>query len=147
MLRNVMTAALVLTLGLTAAGCSNSTAGASARNWWDNTAAERRATDAQNESRGPLNNSRYTADRDGRVRGYEAQTNDSAAGRNAAAQAKQAGRDAVNGVKNAARSVGDAAEDALDDVTDAARDYSGQSVQGKNPNGQGTGLNPEKTHQ
>lgn len=136
MLRNVMTAALVLALGLTAAGCSSSTAGTSARDWTN----QDRTLDAQNESRGPLRDGRYTADQDGRVRGYDARTNDSAARRNAAAQARQAGEDAVDGVKDAARSIGDAAEDALDDVTDAARDYSSQTNQGRNPNGQGTGL-------
>lgn len=152
MLRKVMTAALVLTLGLTAAGCSNSTAGTSARHWWDSKldTANSRAIDAQNESRGPVSGSRYAADREGRVQGYDARTNDTAAGRNAAARAEQAGqdmknagRDMANGVKNAARSVGDAAEDALDGMTNAARDYSSQTAQGVNPNGQGTGLNPE----
>lgn len=137
MARKLMTAALILTLAFTAAGCGTKNAGASARNWVD-------GYDRTYEASG---NSRYTADSQGRVQGYDTPGSDAAndiknagrdavndaknAGRDAANAAKNAGQDAANGMKNAARSIGDATEDALDDMTNAAKKSSQQLT--KNP--------------
>lgn len=126
MARKLMTAALILTLAFTAAGCGTKNAGASARSWVD-------GYDRTYEASG---DSRYTADNQGRVRGYDTPGSDAAndmknAGRDAANAAKNAGQDAANGMKNAARSIGDATEDALDDMTNAAKKSSQQLT--KNP--------------
>lgn len=155
--RRLITAVLVLALGLTAAGCTSSNAGTSARNWRDNDTAARgwqkesqdQTMTVRNESRGPLEEGQYAADKDGRLRNNHRSTANSAAaakareaGRDMANGAKDAGRDMANGAKNAARSIGDAAEDALDNMKDAAKDVGNQTRNGISPNGQGTGLNP-----
>ncbi len=125
MARKLMTAALILTLALTAAGCGTKNAGASARNWVDGYDRYYETTD----------DGHYTADNQGRVQGYDARTNDTGrdvtddiknAGRDAANDAKNAGRDVANGMKNAARNIGDATEDTLDDMTNAAKKSSQQ---------------------
>lgn len=127
MVRKFMTAALILTLGLSAAGCGSQNAGnagTAAHRWRDNTSASQQwAIQHQNEARGTLDyrgNGAYGADRDGRVDGYHARTTDGTRGRTgtrAGEDLKKAGRDLGNAAKNAARGVGDAAEDTLDIAT------------------------------
>ena len=125
MARKLMTAALILTLALTAAGCGTKNAGASARNWVD-------GYDRTYEATG---DGHYAADNPGQVKGYGAHSNDTGrdvtdslknAGRDAANGAKNAGRDVANGMKDAAQNIGDAAEDALDDMGNAAKKSSQQ---------------------
>ena len=151
MVRKLMTAALVLTLGLSLAACGAQNAGTAAKGMGTNAASQDWAIQRQREARGPLEDSgSYKADTDGRVKGYDT---DSADGKRSTVtgKLKQAGDDLADGagsalkdtgeatkdvaegagsaakkagdaVKDAVRSVGDTAEDTLDGVTGAAKD-------------------------
>ena len=141
MVRKLMTTALILTLGLSLAACGNQNTGTSANRWdGSNTASQDWAITQDNLSRGPLMDSTgaYSADADGRVKGYDthsADGNRTDAGKNLNNAAKNAGdavkdtakgagdavKDLGKAAKNAAQGVGDAAEDALDDVTNTAK--------------------------
>ena len=102
-------AALVLAVGLSAAGCGTGAhAGASASGW--DREAEDRTIQYQNESRGPLTGGYYSAGEDGRVAGFDRDRDPGA----------QAGRDLVRGAKDAARNVGDMAEEAVDGASGQA---------------------------
>ena len=90
-------AALVLAVGLSAAGCgTGANAGASARGW--NREAEDRTIQYQNESRGPLTGGYYSAGEDGRVAGFD---QDRDPGAQAGRDLRNAGRDLVRGAKDA----------------------------------------------
>lgn len=127
MIRTVITAALVVVLGLSAAGCGGTNAATSAHRWNDAQTQQRLARgDA-----GERNNAAYQAGDDGWVKGFRSDgsgqtTQDqSRAGRamtNAGRGLKDAGEDLAQGAKDAARGVGDAVEDTLDDMGQAARD-------------------------
>ena len=109
-------AALVLAVGLSAAGCGNTAnAGASASSW--NREAEDRTIQYQNESRGPLSGGYYSAGEDGRVAGFD---QDRDPGAQAGRDLRNAGRDLVRGARDAARNVGDMAEEAVDDASGQA---------------------------
>lgn len=117
MVRKLMTAALILTLGLTAAGCGGTNTSTAAHRWNN----QNNALVQQNEARGPLDDrtdGTYSADGSGRVNGYntEGYTGSSTlttTGRGLA----NAGEDLTRGATDAARSVGDAVEDTLDGMT------------------------------
>lgn len=119
MLRSIMTAALILSLSLTAAGCgANNNASTAAHRWNDgvnNTQTQ------QNLARGgPLDgrdtDGTYYADGNGRVNGYRANSADGS--RTSLGNGlTNAGEDLARGAGAAARGVGDAVEDALDGMT------------------------------
>lgn len=119
MLRSIMTAALILSLSLTAAGCGgNNNASTAAHRWND---GANNAQTQQNLARGgPLDgrntDGTYYADGNGRVNGYRA---DSADGSRTSLGngLTNAGEDLARGAGDAARGVGDAVEDALDGMT------------------------------
>ena len=119
MLRSIMTAALILSLSLTAAGCgANNNASTAAHRWNDGV---NNAQTQQNLARGgPLegrnSDGTYYADGNGRVNGYRA---DSADGSRTSLGSglTNAGEDLARGAGAAARGVGDAVEDALDGMT------------------------------
>ena len=119
MLRSIMTAALILSLSLTAAGCgANNNASTAAHRWND---GANNAQTQQNLARGgPLDgrntDGTYYADGNGRVNGYRANSADgsrTSLGRGLT----NAGEDLARGAGAAARGVGDAVEDALDGMT------------------------------
>ena len=119
MLRSIMTAALILSLSLTAAGCgANNNASTAAHRWNDGV---NNAQTQQNLARGgPLDgrnsDGTYYADGNGRVNGYRA---DSADGSRTSLGSglTNAGEDLARGAGAAAQGVGDAVEDALDGMT------------------------------
>ena len=116
MVRKTMAAALVLVLGLSAAGCGNQNTGASASRWDTQNDAQMQ----QGQAWGTLEDRTglYRADADGQVDGYHRK---SAEGKDHMTKAgkdlKNAGKHLAKGAKDAAQSVGDAAEDTLDSVT------------------------------
>ncbi len=73
MVRKLMTAALILTLGLALTACGNETAGTAANRWTGtNAASQEWAIQRQSDARGPLEdrgNGAYHADETGRVDG------------------------------------------------------------------------------
>jgi len=116
-------AAVVLALGLTAAGCGSADQAGTTASRWDGN--QDKAIQYQNEARGPLSDGTYSADGKGRVTGFDrtdgqdrAQDRASEAGR----EMRKAGRDLAKGAKDAAESVGDMAEEALDGMTQGDRD-------------------------
>ena len=117
MVRKLMTAALILTLGLTAAGCGGTNTSTAAHRWNN----QNNALVQQNQARGPMDDrtdGTYYADGSGSVNGYntEGYTGSSTlttTGRGLA----NAGEDLARGAKDAARGVGDAVEDTLDGMT------------------------------
>lgn len=135
MVRKLMTAALILTLGLALTACGNETAGTAANRWTGtNAASQEWAIQRQSDARGPLEdrgNGAYHADETGRVDGYHTDsadgTRDSAkedmkdAGKNLGNAAKDAAKGAGNAVKDAAKGAGDAAKDVGEAAKDAAR--------------------------
>lgn len=118
MLRSIMTAALILSLSLTAAGCgANNNASTAAHRWND---GANNAQTQQNMARGTLDgrngDGTYYADGNGRVNGYRAHSADgsrTSLGKGLA----NAGEDLARGAGAAARGVGDAVEDTLDGMT------------------------------
>ena len=118
MARKLTLAALVLALGLTAAGCgSTAGAGTTASRWADT--EDGNAIAYQNEARGPLSDGYYAADEEGRVAGFhrgEDGTGAARIGRNV----RRAGEDMVQGVKDAAKNAGDMAEEAVDGAAGAS---------------------------
>lgn len=125
MVRKLMTAALILTLGLALTACGNETAGTAANRWTGtNAASQEWAIQRQSDARGPLEdrgNGAYHADETGRVDGYHTDSADGTRG-SAKEDMKDAGKNLGNAAKDAARGVGDAAEDTLDGMTNAAKD-------------------------
>lgn len=114
-----MTAALILSLSLTAAGCgANNNASTAAHRWNDGV---NNAQTQQNLARGgPLDgrdtDGTYYADGNGRVNGYRANSADGS--RTSLGNGlTNAGEDLARGAGAAARGVGDAVEDALDGMT------------------------------
>ncbi|MDO4515790.1 MAG: hypothetical protein Q4C76_01460 [Bacillota bacterium] len=117
MSRIIMTAALVLALGLTATGCgANNNASTAAHRWND---GAYNAQTQQGLSRGVgQSDGSYYADRDGRVDGYHARSADGS--RTGLGNGlTNAGEDLARGAGAAARGVGDAVEDTLDGITGA----------------------------
>ena len=119
MLRSIMTAALILSLSLTAAGCgANNNASTAAHRWND---GANNAQTQQNLARGgPLDgrntDGTYYADGNGRVNGYRANSADGS--RTSLGNGlTNAGEDLARGAGAAAQGVGDAVEDALDGMT------------------------------
>ncbi len=119
MLRSIMTAALILSLSLTAAGCgANNNASTAAHRWNDGV---NNAQIQQNLARGgPLDgrdtDGTYYADGNGRVNGYRANSADGS--RTSLGNGlTNAGEDLARGAGAAAQGVGDAVEDALDGMT------------------------------
>lgn len=119
MLRSIMTAALILSLSLTAAGCgANNNASTAAHRWNDGV---NNAQTQQNLARGgPLDgrdtDGTYYADGNGRVNGYRANSADGS--RTSLGNGlTNAGEDLARGAGAAAQGVGDAVEDALDGMT------------------------------
>ena len=111
-------AALVLTLALAAGGCGTMAgAGANAGGW---TREDARTNQYLNEARGPLSDGAYTADEDGRVKGFD-RTDAGRALDRAGDAARQTGRELMQGAKDAAKNAGDMTEEAMDDAADAAR--------------------------
>ena len=146
MLRTIMTAALILSLSLTVAGCGANNNASTAANRWNDGANN--AQTQRNTARGSTDNrttdGSYYADRTGRVDGYNT---DSADGRrtdlgdgltntdnsmtnagngitNAGNGLANAGQDLARGAGNAARGVGDAVEDTLDGLTGTPKNSS-----------------------
>ena len=119
MLRSIMTAALILSLSLTAAGCgANNNASTAAHRWND---GANNAQTQQNLARGgPLDgrntDGTYYADGNGRVNGYRANSADGSR-TSLGSGLTNAGEDLARGAGAAARGVGDAMEDALDGMT------------------------------
>lgn len=119
MLRSIMTAALILSLSLTAAGCgANNNASTAAHRWNDGV---NNAQTQQNLARGgPLDgrdtDGTYYADGNGRVNGYRANSADGSR-TSLGSGLTNAGEDLARGAGAAARGVGDAVEDALDGMT------------------------------
>ena len=119
MLRSIMTAALILSLSLTAAGCgANNNASTAAHRWND---GANNAQTQQNLARGgPLDGRNtegtYYADGNGRVNGYRANSADGSR-TSLGSGLTNAGEDLARGAGAAARGVGDAVEDALDGMT------------------------------
>ena len=103
MARRLTLAALVLALGLTAAGCGTTAGAGAAANRWAGSGAGN-AVRYQNEARGPLSDGRYAADEDGRVSGF-----------------RKDGTEMLRGAKDAAKNVSDMAEEAIDGAVDSAR--------------------------
>lgn len=142
MARKLLTAALILTLALTAASCGTKNAGTSANRWNENdnlSAAARKADEgngwadtARNESWGPLAEGSYAADNQGRVKGYDSSLN--GAGLNTsgadakdgtkslADSAKDTAKDAAHKAKNAGDDIADGMKDAARSIGDAAED-------------------------
>ena len=101
-------AALVLTLALAAGGCgATAGAGANAGGW---TREDARTNQYLNEARGPLSDGAYTADEDGRVKGFD-RTDAGRALDRAGDAARQTGRELMQGAKDAAKNAGDMAEE------------------------------------
>jgi hypothetical protein len=125
MLRKLVSLGLLLTLALSAAGCGTNSSGTSARGWNSTTsAAQNRTASYDAESRGPLSDGAYSADKYGRVSGYDTDGSDAKTDSDAKSDLNQAGndlKDATENIgsaaKNTARSIGDATEDALDRMT------------------------------
>ena len=119
MLRSIMTAALILSLSLTAAGFgANNNASTAAHRWND---GANNAQTQQNLARGgPLDgrntDGTYYADGNGRVNGYRANSADGSR-TSLGSGLTNAGEDLARGAGAAARGVGDAVEDALDGMT------------------------------
>ena len=84
MVRKLMTAALILTLGLALTACGNETAGTAANRWTGtNAASQEWAIQRQSDARGPLEdrgNGAYHADETGRVDGYHTDSADGTRG-------------------------------------------------------------------
>lgn len=138
MSRIIMTAALVLALGLTAAGCgANNNASTAAHRWSD---GAYNAQTQQGLSRGVgQSNGSYYADRDGRVDGYNARSADGS--RTSLGNGlTNAGEDLARGAGAAARGVGDAVEDTLDGIT-GANNNANRSGTGANNNVANNGIN------
>ena len=116
MTRKLTLAALVLTLGLAAAGCGSTADAGAAASRWDET-GDGKAIQIQNEARGPLSDGYYSADAEGRVAGFDDRTPEkrsdlSKAGR----EMKRAGKDMLRGARDAAKNAGDMAEKAVNDA-------------------------------
>lgn len=124
MVRKLMTAALILTLGLALTACGNETAGTAANRWTGtNAASQEWAIQRQSDARGPLEdrgNGAYHADETGRVDGFHTDSADGTRG-NAKEDMKDAGKDLSNAAKDAAKGAGDAAKDVGEAAKDAAR--------------------------
>ena len=123
MARKLTLAALVLALGLTAAGCgSTADAGATASRWAET--GNGNAIAYQNEARGPLSDGYYAADEEGRVAGFDGRTPEGRAQADlseAGRALKRTGSDMLRGAKDAAKNAGDMAEEAIDGTTDRER--------------------------
>lgn len=119
MRNSLIAAALVLVLGLSAAGCGTQNAGTSAYRWND---SQNNAQTQQELARGPLEDSTgaYHADKGGKVDDF--QRNHGA--EHAEDGLKKAGEDILNGAKNAGKSIGNAAEDTLDGMTGTPKNSS-----------------------
>ena len=135
MLRSIMTAALILSLSLTAAGCgANNNASTAAHRWND---GANNAQTQQNLARGgPLDgrnsDGTYYADGNGRVNGYRANSADGS--RTSLGNGlTNAGEDLARGAGAAARGVGDAVEDALDGMTGTTNNNNNTSNNNTNP--------------
>ena len=135
MLRSIMTAALILSLSLTAAGCgANNDASTAAHRWND---GANNAQTQQNLARGgPLDgrntDGTYYADGNGRVNGYRANSADGS--RTSLGNGlTNAGEDLARGAGAAARGVGDAVEDALDGMTGTTNNNNNTSNNNTNP--------------
>lgn len=135
MLRSIMTAALILSLSLTAAGCgANNNASTAAHRWND---GANNAQTQQNLARGgPLDgrntDGTYYADGNGRVNGYRANSADGS--RTSLGNGlTNAGEDLARGAGAAAQGVGDAVEDALDGMTGTTNNNNNTSNNNTNP--------------
>lgn len=146
MLRTIMTAALILSLSLTVAGCGANNNASTAANRWNDGANN--AQTQRNTARGDADNRTtdggYYADGTGRVDGYNTDSADGSrtnlgnspanagngmtnAGNglaNAGNDLANAGQDLARGAGNAARGVGDAVEDTLDGLTGTPKNSS-----------------------
>lgn len=131
MVRKLMTAALILTLGLALTACGNETAGTAANRWTGtNAASQEWAIQRQSDARGPLEdrgNGAYHADETGRVDGYHTDSADGTRG-SAKEDMKDAGKNLGNAAKDAAKGAGNAVKDAAKGAGDArqGRGRSGQ---------------------
>ena len=137
MVRKLMTAALILTLGLALTACGNETAGTAANRWTGtNAASQEWAIQRQSDARGPLEdrgNGAYHADETGRVDGYHTDSADGTRG-SAKEDMKDAGKNLGNAAKDAAKGAGNAVKDAAKGAGDAAK---GRGRSG--PKGRGAG--------
>lgn len=123
MVHKLITAALVLTLCLSAVGCGSRTAQNNG-GMGTNAASQNWSKTQDGESRGPIdgkNDSAYYAGENGKVDGFGSDgktpgedLND--AGRDLA----QAGKDALNGAKDAGRDLANATGDVMESTKDAA---------------------------
>lgn len=122
MVRKLMTAALVLTLGLSLAACGTQNAGTAAKGMGANAASQDWAIQRQREARGPLEDSgSYKADTDGRVKGYDT---DSADGKRSTVtgKLKQAGDDLADGAGSALKDTGEATKDVAEGAGNAVKE-------------------------
>ena len=111
-MRHIITAALVLILGVTAAGCHTGTAGAASSSWTGPYSEQAAQQEAASSGRG-----QYHANRSGHVAGFPPGPWD------AAGKALQdAAKDTSQGLKNTGKDLQKAAEDTGKDLKQAAED-------------------------
>lgn len=110
-MRSWITAALLLALGLSLAGCGNDHAGAAASRW-----DGEQALHQQSAARGPLED--RTEEGDALEQAGEDLKD---AAKDAGDTAKQAAKDMGEDAKRSAESIGKSAQDALEDAADDAR--------------------------
>ncbi len=131
MVHKFLTAALVLTLCLSAVGCGSGTAQNNG-GMGTNAASQDWTKTQENDSRGPIedtNDSAYYAGENGNVRGFGSEEETPGddlkdAGRDLA----QAGEDTLNGAENAGEDLAEGAEDTGRAIGHAAEDI-GESIQ------------------
>lgn len=134
MVHKLITAALVLTLCLSAVGCGSRTAQNNG-GMGTNAASQNWSKTQDGESRGPIdgkNDSAYYAGENGKVDGFGSDgktpgedLNDAGrdlaqAGKDALNGAKDAGKDVAQGAKDAGRDLANATGDVMDSTKDAA---------------------------
>lgn len=118
MKRSLMAAALILALGLTAAGCGAQNAGTAAYRWNSQNSAETQqdlARGAPQERTGA-----YHADEKGRVDDFR----DKHRSEHTEDDLKKAGEDLMKGAEDAGKSIGKATEEVLDGMTGTPKNSS-----------------------
>ena len=115
MRKTLITAALILAVALSAAGCGAENAGTSAYRW-NGTQSQQDLSRGTTEDR----DGAYHADKKGRVDGFR---KDGKA-EHTEDDLKKAGEDLMNGAKDAGKSIGKAAEETLDGLTGTPKNSS-----------------------
>ena len=115
MKKSLMAAALILALGLTAAGCGAGNAGTAAYRWNNAETQQDLARGAPEDRDGA-----YHADKNGRVDGFRQDQK----GDHTENDLKKAGEDLMQGAKDAGKSIGKATEETLDGLTGTPKNSS-----------------------